>query len=137
MTRSMSDDKPVNVPNANVDLYGYANPQYSPVVANAYCTVSPVAEGNYTQAIYTRPDENAAELARYKRLYDLELARAVRAEGELMALTWAQVNCDEMRRQLTLVMEKARSILCSSQFDELDEYLEQLGGIDGAAKTSA
>lgn len=128
--------KTLNVPVVDVNLYGYANPQYSPVGANAYCTVGPVAEGNYTQALYTRPDDTSVELARYKRLYDLELARAIKAEGDLMALTWAQVNCDEMRRQLSLLMEKARSILCSSQFDELDEYLEQLGGVDGAAKAS-
>lgn len=132
----MNDYKPAMAPNTDVKLYGYANPQYSPVVANAYCTVSPVMEGNHTQAIYVLPDGYAAELARYKRLYDLELARAIKAEGEVMALTWAQVNCDEMRRQLSLLMEKARSILCSSQFDELDEYLEQLCGVDGAVKTS-
>jgi hypothetical protein len=116
----------------SVKPYGYVNPKG----CGHTSTIKPEAEGDYTQPVFTQADDTAAELARYKRLYDLELARAIKAEGEAMALTWAQVNCDEMRRQLSLLMEKARSILCSSQFDELDEYLEQLGGIDGAAKTS-
>jgi hypothetical protein len=115
-----------------VKPYGYVNPKGFGHTS----TIKPQAEGDYTQPVFTQADDTAAELARYKRLYDLELARAIQAEGELMKLTWAQGNCDEMRRQLTLLMEKARSILCSSQFDELDEYLEQLGGMEGATKAS-
>jgi hypothetical protein len=114
-----------------VKPYGYVNPKG----CGHTSTIKPEAEGDYTQPVFTQVDDTSAELARYKRLYDLELARAIKAEGELMALTWAQVNCDETRK-LALVMEKARSILCSGQFDELDEYLEQLGVIDGAVETS-
>lgn len=38
----------------------------------------------------------------------------------------AEARIDELEEVLSKLMDKARYTLCSSQFDELDEYLESL-----------